>query len=105
MSQDITQKYKYLDYWLAAYRLVTIMGDFNLSNMKWHVPMKQQQQLSPIYRKFFQFCASRDLCQIVPGPKHGPNELDIILTKQDEHFANIIIDPPLLNSDHDIVVC
>ena len=104
MSHDITQLCKYLDYLLAEYRSVTIMGDFNLGKMKWHV-LIEQQQLSPIYRKFYQFCASCDLSQIVPGPMHRPNELDIILTTHDEQFGDIIIDPPLLNSDHDIVVC
>ena len=60
MSQDITQLCKYLDYLLAEYQSVTIMGNFNLSKMKWHVPI-EQQQLSAIYRKFYQFCASWDL--------------------------------------------
>ena len=85
MSQDITQLCKYLDYLFAE--SVTIMSYFNLSKMKWHVPI-EQQQLSSIYRKFYQCCASRDLRQIVPGPTPGPNELDIMLATHDEQFGD-----------------
>ena len=103
-AEDTAQLCRYLDCVLSEHKAVTIMGDFNLNQIKWHIPA-ECQHLDVVHRNFLQFCASWDLQQVVPGPTRGQSELDIILTTHPERFNRVTIEPPLLNSDHDVVIC
>ena len=58
-----------------------------------------------IQRKFYQFCSSWDLQEIVHKPTRKQNHLDIILTTHPERYGKVYVKPPLLNSDHDTVIC
>ena len=48
---------------------------------------------------------SWDLHQIVTKPTRGNNHLDIILTTHSERYNRVHTVPPLVNSDHDTVLC
>ena len=88
---------------LMQHKSVTIMGDFNLSQIRWNV-LADREHLDPIHRQFMQFCTMWNLFQIVPGPTRGESELDITLSTQPERQGHISIQPPLICNDHDIVI-
>lgn len=100
---DSTQLCEYLDCLLTTYKSVTIIGDFNMSHIKWF--NSDNQHLSSVERNFLSFCASWDLQQLVPKPTRGNNYLDLVLTTHPERFGDVNVVSPLVKSDHDAVIC
>ena len=104
ISEDVDQLCRYLNCILTEHRSVTIIGDFNMADIKWASSAKSQQ-LDVIHQKFYQFCSSWDLQEMVQKPTQKQNYLDIILTKHPERYGELYVKPPLLNSNHDSVIC
>ena len=104
MSEDVDQLCRYLNCILTEHRSVTIIGDFNMADIKW-TSSAESRQLDVIQRKFHQFCSSCDLEEIVQNPTQKQNHLDIILTMHPERYGELYVKLPLLNSDHDTVIC
>ena len=102
--EDTDQLCRYLDSFLCEHQYITIMGDFNTSKINW-LSSDELQQVDVLQRKFLQFCVSWDLHQIVTKPTRGNNHLDIILTTHPERYNRFQTVPPLINSDHDTVLC
>ena len=94
---------KYLNCILSEHRSVTIIGDFNMVDIKW-ASSAESQQLDVIQRKFYQFCSSWDLQEIVQKPTQKQNHFDFILTTRPERYGEVYVKLSLLNSDHDTVI-
>lgn len=103
-AEDTAQLCSYLDCVLTNHKSVTILGDFNMDQLTWHQPTAGRQP-NAIQRKFSLFCTSWDLHQLVNRPTRGQNMLDLILTTHPERYGDITIEPPLVNSDHDTIIC
>ncbi len=88
-ADDTAQLCRYLDCLLSEYKSITIMGDFNLRQIRWRVPV-ENQHLDPPHHRFMEFCTSWYLRQIVPGPTRGGNEIDIILTTHPERYSKVL---------------
>ena len=99
----VSQLCAYLDYILSKHKSATIMGDFNMRDVKWD-KCYERQHLSESQRKFRHFCDSWDLHQIVESATRGCNYLDIILTTHPERYGKVVVHSPI-NSDHSTVLC
>ena len=104
MSEDVDQLCRYLNCILTEHRSVAVIGDFNMADIKW-ASSAESLQLEVIQRKFYQFCSSWNLQEIVQKPTRKQNHRDNILTTHPERYGEVYVKPPLLNSDHGTVIC
>jgi hypothetical protein len=65
----------------------------------------EAQPASSIQRDLVSMCDLWSLQQIVTVPTRGSNLLDLIITTVPEYFADITTQSPLVNSDHDVILC
>ncbi len=103
-SENTKQLFKCLDSLLTMHQACTIIGDFNMRHIRWGQALSDQQ-LDPTERRFVQWCDLWNLSQIVTAPTRGSNYLDLILTTHPERYGDTSAEPPLVNSDHDTVIC
>jgi len=88
---------------------ITVLGDFNVYNPNWltHSP----NIISPAVRDAEAFAIVNNLSQLISEPTQTPdhsedkaNALDLFLTSNPEIYSNPILDSPLGNSDHCLIM-
>ena len=100
---DATALCDYFDAILLCCRNVSIIGDLNMRYINWQNP--SSQYMRPFERDFLNFCNSWNLTQVVTQHTRGHRQLDIILTTCPELLSTVSVQPPLISSDHNAVVC
>ena len=107
-AEDTRQIYRSLIALLTIYPNITILGDFNFSEITWS-PSDDYTCTLPatddgLSREFLEdVWAAWDLVQLVPKPSRGDSFLDLIFTT---HVDNLQVEmfPPVLTSDHSLII-
>ena len=100
---DTTALCDYFDAIRLCYRNVSIISDLIMRYINWQ--NLSSQYMRPFERDFLNFCSSWNLTQAITQPTRGYRQLDIILTTCPELFGTVSVQPLLISSDHDAVVC
>lgn len=82
---------------------VTVLGDFNAPTIDWSDESTAPKlHTDKIISDMCTFC---DFTQLVRQPTRGIHCLDLVLTTKPDAFISVVTQPPIGNSDHDIVKC
>ena len=103
-AEDALQLCECLGSILAQYCNVTLMEDFNAPSIDW-ASTDEAQRLKPSERSLLLFCLTWDLRQLVDKPTREASTLELIFTTHPEQFGEVHVEPPIVSSDHDTVIC
>ena len=77
-----------------------LMGDFNLPRVDW---CNNSVKSDAIQEAFYEYFCSAGLTQLVTFPTRYDATLDLVFCNDPEIISNLMSQPPIGKSDHDIV--
>ncbi len=106
-AEDTRQLFASIEELLSNHRNVTILGDFNLPDINWSVADTSGLPVAhtAIGGEFLELCAAHDMNNLVTMPTRGDNTLDLLITNDAKKFCDVSVQPPVLTSTHDSILC